>query len=65
MMWRDRLFWALFLGGLFFYALMLFVGPWASIAGSALWIVAFAYLVIESVEKRFGRDNSGESKGKK
>ena len=55
MVWKDRLFWALFLGGLLFYGLILFLGTWTSIIGSALWIMAFTYLVLGSIEKRFGK----------
>lgn len=49
--WKDKLFWALFLGGLLFYALIPFVGTEMAVAGSALWVMAFSYLVLRSIEK--------------
>ena len=68
MVWKDRLFWALFLCGLLFYGLMFFLGMWTAVIGSALWILAFTYLVLRSFERWTGGlggrrryDNGGET----
>jgi len=53
--WKDRLFWALFLGGLASYLLGVFGPTWAFSLGSFLWLSAFVYLTINFIQKNFGK----------
>jgi len=50
--WKDRPFWALFLGGLVSY-LLGFEFTWAFPLGSFLWLGAFLYLTAGFLQGRF------------
>jgi hypothetical protein len=52
--WKDRLFWSLFLGGLASY-LLGFEFTWAFPLGSFLWLSAFVYLTVRFIQKNFGK----------
>ncbi|WP_297066019.1 hypothetical protein [Thermococcus sp.] len=55
-LWRDKLFWSLFLGGLASYLLAILGGySSAVLLGDFLWLSAFVYLTAS-----FLRKNSGE-----
>ncbi|ASA77877.1 hypothetical protein CDI07_06075 [Thermococcus sp. 5-4] len=49
--WNDRVFWALAIGGLLAYLSVFFAGPDALLVGDFLWILAFVYLLVSSIEK--------------
>jgi hypothetical protein len=51
--WKDRLFWTLFLGGLASYLLGVFGPTWAFPLGSFLWLSALLYLTAGFLQKRF------------
>ncbi|CAI1493520.1 conserved protein of unknown function [Thermococcus nautili] len=53
--WKDRLFWAMFLGGLVSYLLGVFGLTWAFSLGSFLWLSAFVYLTVRFIQKNFGK----------
>ncbi|NJE48317.1 hypothetical protein E3E30_01830 [Thermococcus sp. 9N3] len=53
--WKDMLFWALFLGGLVSYLLGVFGPTWAFPLGGFLWLSAFVYLTINFIQKNFGK----------
>ena len=56
--WKDRLFWALFLGGLV-SCLLGFEFMWAFPLGSFLWLSAFVYLTVRFIQKNCGKPQSG------
>ena len=49
--WRDKVFWSLAVGGLLAYLSVFFVGLDALLVGDFLWILAFVYLLVSSIEK--------------
>ncbi|ASJ12927.1 hypothetical protein [Thermococcus thioreducens] len=52
--WKNRVFWTLAIGGLFAYLSVFFVGSDALLVGSSLWVLAFVYLLVSSIEKWTG-----------
>ncbi|WP_456421448.1 hypothetical protein [Thermococcus sp.] len=55
-LWRDKIFWLLFLGGLAFYLSGIFgvFGSTAIIFGDVLWLSAFVYLTVGFLRRKFG-----------
>ena len=51
MVWKDKVFWSLAVGGLVAYLFVFLVGPKALVVGSVLWILALVYLAASSIEK--------------
>ncbi|AFL95803.1 hypothetical protein CL1_1606 [Thermococcus cleftensis] len=50
-LWRDRLFWSLAIGGLLAHLSALWVGTEGTVVGNFLWIMAFVYLLISSIRR--------------
>jgi len=56
--WKDKLFWSLFLSGLVSYLLGVFGPTWAFFLGDFLWLSAFVYLTVRFIQKNFGKPQS-------
>jgi hypothetical protein len=57
-LWRDGLFWSLFIGGLLSYLMAIFGYTVAIPVGSLLLLGAFAYLTVNFLQRNFGKSFS-------
>lgn len=58
-LWKDGLFWALFIGGLTSYLAGVLGHTSAFPIGGFLWLGAFVYLTVKFIQKNSGKPQSG------